>query len=361
MEQQCYPGIYQYTLDNSDDAGVNSIQIYVISGESGQRSLMIDAGFGHPECLEKTEAVLKELGIAFEDLDIFITHEHNDHSGLAFALEKMGARILMNPDEERHHYEHLYHRIGYDAMEEKVQVLRITGVTQDLTPVLWECYENETNAEQTFMKDFSSDTDKEVHGLIRGFSFTPVYPGQVFHYGAFQLHVIALKGHSRGQLGLYDEEHQIIFLADQILNRIAPIVSTSRPDEHLLEAYMRSLTEIKARFSGWTAFPAHGGKIEEIGGQVERIAESYLDKLDIVKEVVAEAKTPMTTYEAAAAAYGIRKNPRSTREFFRIRSMISKTFSILEYLYEQGTVDRMEREGILYWSAKQEQEIRKNQ
>lgn len=349
MVQECYPGIYQYTLDNSDDAGVNSIQIYVIPGYPGHRSLMIDAGFGQPHCMEVTRSVLSELGIPFDQLDVFITHEHNDHSGLAYALEQKGARILMNPDEERHHYEHLYHRIGYEAMEEKIRVLKITGVTPELTPVLWDCYVKETDAEQVFMKDFTSDSDKKVHGLIREFSYHPVYPGQVLKYGKFVLHVMALKGHSRGQLGLYDEEHEIVFLADQVLNRIAPIVSTSRADEHLLEAYMRSLTEIKARFTGWTAFPAHGGTIEEIGDQVERIAVSYLDKIDIVKEVIRQAERPLTTYEVSAIAYGIRKSPRSTREFFRIRSMVSKTFSILEYLYEQEVILREEKDGILLW------------
>ena len=29
------------------------------------------------------ESVLEELGIAYEDLDVFMTHKHHDHSGLA--------------------------------------------------------------------------------------------------------------------------------------------------------------------------------------------------------------------------------------------------------------------------------------
>ena len=65
--------------------GLSLIHI-LIPGNKGGRSLMIDTGFRDERCLKTMESVLEELGIAYEDLDVFMTHKHHDHSGLALSL-----------------------------------------------------------------------------------------------------------------------------------------------------------------------------------------------------------------------------------------------------------------------------------
>ena len=98
------PGIYK-VLQKTDRGNTTEINIFIIPGKKGERSLMIDAGFQDENCLAQMEGVLKELDISYEDLDVFLTHKHHDHSGLASVYADRGATIYMNPLEERHHYD----------------------------------------------------------------------------------------------------------------------------------------------------------------------------------------------------------------------------------------------------------------
>ena len=76
------PGIYK-VLQKTDRGNTTEINIFIIPGKKGERSLMIDAGFQDENCLAQMEGVLKELDISYEDLDVFLTHKHHDHSGQA--------------------------------------------------------------------------------------------------------------------------------------------------------------------------------------------------------------------------------------------------------------------------------------
>lgn len=341
---ECYPGIYEYTLHNPTSTGIAEIHIYLIPGGSDGRSLMIDAGFAGEQCLNDTLTVLDECKIATTGLDVFLTHEHHDHSGLASALYQRGARIFMNPEEESHHYTCLYHHQGKEAREEQLSVLYTVGVTPERTPELWRWYSAEVDAET------GADPDEKRRSVfaISDFHFEPMYAGQIFHYGDFVFHAFGLRGHTAGQMGLYDEGHKVVFTADQVINHIVPIVSTSYEGEDLLSSYFESLRMIKRKFLGWTILPAHDGPVTDLSGQIEHIAVSYLDKLDIISRIVNESEKPLTVCETAFEAYGIR-GVGDSRRFIFAKTVITKTFSCLEYLYQQGFVRKERRDGVLFW------------
>ena len=72
------PNLYKVILTNKA-MRTSSRNLYIIKGNG--RSLMIDTSWKVPECLNEMEHVLKELSIDYRDLDIFVTHNHADHSG----------------------------------------------------------------------------------------------------------------------------------------------------------------------------------------------------------------------------------------------------------------------------------------
>ena len=67
---------------------------YVIKDD--KRSLVIDTGFRMPECLEAMTTGLNELGIDMNNADIFLTHLHSDHSGLAPDLASSSSHIFIS-------------------------------------------------------------------------------------------------------------------------------------------------------------------------------------------------------------------------------------------------------------------------
>lgn len=337
------PGIYEVALRSGEGKGVEEIRVFLILGYEGERSLMVDAGFGEECCLEQMTEALDELKLDCSQLDIFLTHKHHDHCGLASTFAEMGARLFMNPEEERHHYDCLYYHKSHDALEEQVRVLRTVGVTAEKTPNIW----------QKFME--LNERVEERHErwawIIQDYPYIAVRPGQVFRYGAYTFRAMGLKGHTYGQMGLYDDEHKIAFTADQVINDIVPIVATAHADEHLLDGYFASLEQLKSNFQEYLILPAHRGPIQDLSGVVEHIATSYLDKLDIICSIIKNAPQAMTVQQASFAAYGIQHDPRNDNEFVKVKMIMSKTFSCLEYLYVKGFVTRENRDGTLYWKA----------
>ena len=54
----------------------------------------------------------------------------------------------------------------------------------------------------------------------------------------------------------------------------------------------------------------------------------------------------------AARAYGMEKEPANDDEFIKLKMVISKTFSCLEFLYARGLAERTWEKGTLYWIAR---------
>ena len=378
MENDLYteilPGIFCVSLtDTTIEQGVSCIKIYIIKGKPSVHeghSLMIDTGFRQEDCHRKLQAALAALEIPVDQLDIFLTHRHHDHSGLAGSFASEGAHIFMNPAEERHPYDCLAYRVSEESLTAQKSVLRSTGITAERTPYAWEA----------FMK---VSERVQQHGewvlAILGFPYTALSAGDVFVYGDYHFSAYPLKGHTYGQMGLMDHEKKILFVADQLIHGVSPIVATTYPDEHLLEGMFASLRDIKEHYADWTIIPAHGEPIRDVAQDVDSIVYSYLSKstsaLDIMKGNAPEesassahgvpdaVKAPAveaqrsigsgawTVHDIAKQLYHMDDDPTDEAAFFTYKMLITKTFSILEYLHDIGFVERTMRDGIYYWRA----------
>lgn len=340
---ECAPGIYEITLYDRTNS-VNEIHIFLIPGQSGQRSLLIDAGFQNQESLCALEDALKKQGIAFWDLDVFLTHKHHDHTGLARILSDRGARIFMNPEEDRHPYDCLYYSRSEKALDEQLRVLRTVGVTKELTPSLWEDF-------MALNKQLKKPGKKTLLGE-KAFPSSPIKKDQLFCYGGYRFRAVPLRGHTFGQMGLCDREHAILFSADQLIDGIVPIVATAYMNEHLLQMYFKSLSSFEEQYRGCTIYPSHNKPFKDASAIVETILDAYYKKLDLIRHIIAFASGPMTVMEVAFQAYGISPLPAPDRnnQIIKIKMILTKTFSCLEYLYDSGECSRVSRDGILYWS-----------
>lgn len=327
-------GIYELKLYNY--GGANSVSVYLIPGRKGERSLMIDAGFSGPESERDLLAALTELKIAIPDLDVLITHKHHDHCGQAKMLGDQGASVYMNALEDRHRYDCLVGNRTRSALEEQRLVLQTVGITEKAEPDIW--------------GQFMAANEKPGWLFaIEAFPYLPLQEKQRFSVGSYHFYPYPLMGHTFGQTGLHEPERKLLFSADQIINGMAPIVGTTHIDEHLLNSYFESLEGLKHGFESWQIFPAHKGKIKHLTATVDQTVYAYLKKLDLMKRVLIRNKEPMTVKGIACKVYGIDNSSGSEKEFKKLKMVISKTFSCLEYLYDKGLVNRFEENGILYW------------
>lgn len=334
------PGIYEVKLSTTNTSSISEINIYLIPGKNGQRSLMVDAGFHDKACLEVMDGVLKELKISYGELDIFLTHKHHDHSGLASEYAKLGARIFMNPEEERHGYDCLYYSNNRDLAADQDRVLKSVGVTSEGTPEIWDMFmEVRRQVEENRGWEFE----------VASFPYIPVQPGQLFHYGEYTFESVSLKGHTYGQMGLYEKKRRFLFCADEVIDGIVPIVGTTYADDHLLEGYFKVLERFKHEYGDCLLLPAHNKPIRDVERVVNRIIFSYLDKTELMKNILDHGRKERTIKEIACIAYGIPDVPRNKDEFLKLKATMSKTFSCLEYLRDEDFAVRMEKGGTFYW------------
>ena len=331
------PGIYEIRLYQ----GTNEIHLFLITGNNTQRHLLVDTGYNTPENREILDEIFKDLGIEYPNLDVFLTHKHHDHTGMAAHLAALGSRLYMNPLEDRHAYDCLYYSQGAKTLEEQTKVLNRVGVTEARTPALYKSFQ-EFN---TYCLDaFSKDNTKSPE-----FAYTAIGRGNKFSYGDYVFQAISLPGHTLGQLGLYEPNKHIVLSGDHIIKGLAPIVGTSYANEHLLEQYFRSLDLFKTVYRTCTVYPAHGESFANPSLFAADITAAYRKKLLEIQHILMNSAEALTVQEVAFRAYGVYNIPTEANSFFKIKSILSKTFSCLEYLYDQKYCDRMESDGMFFY------------
>ena len=349
---EVYPGIYRLEAFPSEvhkSSGTQQVFFYLIPGmlhgERQDRSLLIDTGYytesGRTELLH----ALWGLGIRVEDLDVLITHKHNDHCGQAHVLQEMGATIYMNPEEDTHAYDCISLSVTQRAMAEQRDVLTRVGVTVEKEPELFETF-------RVFNEMLMGPDSEDIYLKVPHFTYAPVRPGEVLHYGNFNLTVIPLAGHTRGQMGLVDEEKRLCFPADGLIKGVSPIVPTVAADEHLVRKLFASLTLLKTNYADCRMFQMHGSEIDDVASAADKIIASYKRKILSIERAIQSSSDPMTVKEIAVVGYGLTGEPDDVEKFIAFKMMLTKTFSLADYLCDERYVDRFEENGVLYYLKK---------
>ena len=333
--QEIYPNIFQEII-TYPDRHTSPRNLYIVRQPG--RSLMVDTSFRQERDWKIICGMVEALEIDYRELDVFITHNHPDHTGLVPDLQALGARVFMNPKESRI-WADLLHSYLSDE-EERIRNLRTMGVTEDGTPDVY----------RTFM-DYTTRAYAERKEVV-DIDFIPITPGEIMEYGDYHFQVISLKGHTAGQCGLFEREHKLMFCGDQIMRKIVPIVISQQKDMELLKCYMESLKQMIYKYGDCRILSCHYDEIQDLEKEVDRIVFGYLDKCSIMVNVLKEHGQWMTTRDIGVRAYGRSQGPPDYQHFISCTQIWAKTFSCMEFMYGVGFVDRMEYNGTIYWKAK---------
>ena len=150
---------------------------------TGERSLLIDTGFRQQSCREAMECQLAETHVDRDRLDIFCTHLHSDHTGLAPELIRPGCRIYIGEIDS-------------------------PGVKNASDPSCWKRLYGEyvrdgfTQAEMEAL--WGDNPAQTAAPLWREGLYTELQDGAALHYGGRMLRCVLTPGHTPGHLCLYD-------------------------------------------------------------------------------------------------------------------------------------------------------------
>lgn len=145
---------------------------YVI--KDGKRSLVIDTGFRMPECREALTTGLAELGIDMNKADIFLTHLHSDHSGLAPELASPSSKVYISREDG----ERILHGLVSNANLRYAEYLSDGFSEEELTHL--------------------NDSPSMKYSQDKPIEFTYVADGDMLSYGGHKLQVIETPGHTPG-------------------------------------------------------------------------------------------------------------------------------------------------------------------
>jgi len=241
------------------------VNAYLVRGDDrrGGRNLLIDTGFNHAECERAMRLALAALSVDMERTDLFITHMHADHSGLANTIRGEGGRVFAGR-EDAWLIADAHNPVFWRGL---LSFYRFTGLT-----------------------GYGFSNDVTVHpgyswAPPAGAAVTEVADGETIRVGDYSLRCIATPGHTRGHMCLYEPERRILFSGDHILGRITPNITLSAPDEDVLAQYFASLDKV-SKLDVRIVFPGHRHALDDCRARIGELREHHARRLDEVAGIL---------------------------------------------------------------------------
>jgi glyoxylase-like metal-dependent hydrolase (beta-lactamase superfamily II) len=304
---------------------LKALNSYFIRGTD--RNILIDTGFNRDECRAAMDQAIKTLDISLENTDLFITHIHSDHSGLAGYLTRPGNKI----------YTGLYTKQGLCGSS------NMANYFEDLI-------------KQSGLIEMGVTTDIMIHPGYRYRSvpvsnLIAVQDDTVIRVGDFALQCINTTGHAPDHICLYDAKHKILFSGDHILGGITPnntiwgVPWTIQVD--YLGEYFKSLDIIDALDVELT-LPGHRGILSDCHGRIKELKIHHDNRLDSILDILGTRS--MTGAEVASEMeWDI--DIKSWQQFPWAQKLFAagEALSHLTHLVFKGIVDKCLKNGIVYY------------
>lgn len=298
---------------------LKNLNSYLIVGE---RSLLIDTGFRWESCRAAMERQLAEIGVDRDRMDIFLTHLHSDHTGLAPTLIRPGCRIYIGridgPGVE-------------DAMDDAAWQALYTAYVQD--GFTWE------EIDHLWDKNPAQGAAPEVWD-----QYQDLEDGDVLSYGGHNLRCVLTPGHTPGHMCLYEAESKWLFSGDHVLFHISPNICrwSSMPDA--LGSYLESLQKVRD-LPVELLLPAHRQETGDLTARVDELTAHHLRRIENAWQTVRE-EPGLTAYEIAGRMrWKIRSRSWEdfplTQKFFAVGEALAH----LDYLEVRGRIAHREEQG----------------
>ena len=298
---------------------LKNLNSYLIVGEW---SLLIDTGFRWESCRAAMERQLAEIGVDRDRMDIFLTHLHSDHTGLAPTLIRPGCRIYIGridgPGVE-------------DAMDDAAWQALYTAYVQD--GFTWE------EIDHLWDKNPAQGAAPEVWD-----QYQDLEDGDVLSYRGHDLRCVLTPGHTPGHMCLYEAESKWLFSGDHVLFHISPNICrwSSMPDA--LGSYLESLQKVRD-LPVELLLPAHRQETGDLTARVDELTAHHLRRIENAWQTVRE-EPGRTAYEIAGRMrWKIRSRSWEdfplTQKFFAVGEALAH----LDYLEVRGRIAHREEQG----------------
>lgn len=299
---------------------LRELNSYVIKGE---RNLVIDTGFNLPECRDALLAGLEELDIDLDMTDVFVTHLHSDHAGLAPLLQRRDTKVYVNELDR-----HFLIREDFDKVwaEYDSKFLRDGFPPEEINRLM-------------------SINPARAYAPAKTCEFTAVRDGDILSYGGYELECVLTGGHTPGHTCLYIRSDKIMFLADHVLFDITPNITAWVGVKDSLRDYCDSLRRTK-EYDVEIPLPGHRSVAGDMYSRIDEILSHHEFRLNEACEVV-RSHEGITAYDAAGyMTWQIRCSSWSDFPLAQKWFAVGEVISHMDYLLGDGRIRRTLKDGI---------------
>ena len=319
--EEVFKNIYRIPvpLPNNPLKELNS---YLIRDPEG--SLLIDTGFRIPACKEALLAGLNALGEDPASVDIFLTHLHADHSGVAPDIIGDGRRIIIS-EGDGNLLENLPVAVGKWVWNEMRDTL--AGMPREMVERL------------------ETINPAIIFAPQRGVRYTFVKDGDMLRVGGYSLRCVLTPGHTPGHMCLWDENTGLMFTGDHVLFDITPNITAWPSVDDSLGDYLNSLRMIH-KYPVKTALPGHR-KTGDFHERIDQLLRHHKKRLSEIENVI-RSNPGLTAYDIAGLMLW-KINVSSWDEFPAPQKIfaVGECLSHLNYLRLRGLIAR-EQDGNVF-------------
>jgi len=213
---------------------LKSLNSFVVTGQ--RRNLMIDTGFDVQESYEDLCASIGELSLDMDRTDIFLTHFHADHTGLAGRVAGASSEIYLSKTDRP-----LFEQVTGDTYEfRKLMHSRLLEAGYPAEEIVDSVDRNPSLARSSSLQYNTIGVDDNC----------------VIDLGGISLRTVSTPGHTPGHLCLYIKEEKVLFTGDHILFDITPNIIEWAEMKDSLGSYLDSL-KLTAAMDVRLALPSH--------------------------------------------------------------------------------------------------------
>lgn len=327
MAEQIAHGIYKLNipLPNNPLKNLNS---YLLRGQ--ERSLLIDTGFKTRSCFDAMQSELDLLSVDMKKTDIFITHMHADHVGLASQLATDSSKVYMSSVDAAF--------LNSLEMPQTREFLVASNLSEGFPG-------------EEFMRFVNHSSAKSMV-TAKPMVFTCLEDGSTLSYGGYKLICILTPGHTPGHMCLYCPELKLMFLGDHVLFGITPNIVRWPNFENSLSQYLLSLQKIGG-YDIKLALPAHRSVDSTVAERITSITEHHAERLHEVQQIIRKAPG-LTAYDIAGRMrWDIQCDSWSDFPLMQKWFAVGEALAHIDYLLTGGKVFREVKDRIWRYCIKQ--------
>lgn len=323
MAQEVYNNIFIQKIPLPNNP-LKFLNCYII--KSDEKNIIIDTGFNLKACMDAMLEGIRETGIDLKKTDLILTHNHADHTGLAYEMSSMVNNIYIGEKDSLY----LNMQMSGEHWKFLEQTVELFDLKKDKI---------ELNSEET--KEFS-----------QGGQFKPilVFEGDILKAGEYSFEVVDVPGHTPGHIGLYEKTHKLFFCGDHILGKITPNISFWGFDMDILDSFICSLKKVYD-YDISHLFSAHGTPVLNYKKRIVELIEHHEERLEEILEII-EHEYKSVRDVAADMAWNTRDNGWENMPPAQKWFAASEAAAHLEHLTWIGKAGKVEKNGILYYKAR---------